>query len=182
MALMSNYLSNALLGAWLQGTAFTPPANLYFTLLTAPPKAWMTGSSISEPSDEDPLFAQSNPDVAYSRQLLPANTTFWQVLNNATGFGGHQVGSYAVNLTAISFNPPTVAWGRVSWWALCDALTGGNLLLTGNMNPDIIVYRGKFNSNPNLDDSQSIYVTLNNSNQLGNVIISEIGAVVYLNQ
>lgn len=108
---MSNYLENKLIDHILRGTAFTAPSTLYFALCTAAPTDASTGSNLSEISGGN-----------YARQSLASNSTNW----NATS------GTDGTSSNAVEIKWAGVTWsGTVSHVAICDALTGGNILFYG---------------------------------------------------
>ena len=104
----SNYLANAILDHLFEGTAYTPATNLYIALCTAAPGDSDTGSTITEHSGD-----------GYARELENS----W----DAAASGASE------NTDVITFGPASASWGTVTHFALCDALTDGNLLLYGTL-------------------------------------------------
>lgn len=116
MANMSNYLENKLIDFLFRGVSYTPPATLYVALCTAAPTDVSTGSTISEISGGN-----------YARQSLASNTTNWYTTNSdnsatSSGTGGTTSNSVQLNWSAVTWT------GTVTDVAICDALTGGNVL------------------------------------------------------
>ena len=103
----SNYLANALLDHLLEGTAFSQPTSIFVALTTAAIADSDTGSTITEPSD------------TYARQEV--NT--WDAAS----------GGASENTNAISFPKASSGYGTCTDFALCDDLTGGNLLIHGDL-------------------------------------------------
>ena len=108
---ISNYLANALLDHMFKNTAYTVPTNLYVALSTATITDSDTGTTITEPSGN-----------AYARKVY--NT--WD-----TAAAGA-----SANSSAITFATPTGSWGLITYSALIDALTLGNMLLYGTATPN----------------------------------------------
>lgn len=101
---LSNYLANALLDHVFGNDTYTPATNIYVALATATITDTTDGTSITEPSGG-----------AYAR----INLNTW----NTAAAGASS------NDGAITFVQATGNWGTVTYTALIDALTGGNILL-----------------------------------------------------
>lgn len=101
----STYAANAILDHRYGGPAYTKPATVYVGLSTANPG--VSGSGLAEPSGGN-----------YSRVA---------VTNNATEFPGASSGAKS-NANAINFPTPSVGWGLVTYAAVFDAASGGNML------------------------------------------------------
>lgn len=111
MANMSNYLENKLIDHLLRGTAFTAPSTLYIALCTSAPTDSSTGGTLSEISGGN-----------YARQSIASNSTNWSATSGTDGTSS--------NATEIKWT--SVTWsGTVTHVAICDALTGGNVLFYG---------------------------------------------------
>lgn len=116
MASMSNYLENKLADFLFRGVSYTPPATLYIALCTAAPTDASTGSTITEVTGGN-----------YARQSIASNTTNWFTTN-----GDNAATSSGTNGTV--GNSTAILWSSVTWSAtvtdvaICDALTGGNVL------------------------------------------------------
>ncbi len=105
----SVYLEQKVLEHAFKVAAFTVPTNLYLALLTSAPADDDTGSTIVEPSGN--AYARVNHDV-------------WAVATVATV-------TSCKNTGAITFPTATGLWGTISHFAICDALTAGNVLAYG---------------------------------------------------
>ena len=97
----SNYLENKILLHVFGGTAYTAPATLYVALFTSDPGEAGTGTEVSGGS--------------YARQTATFTVT----------------GAIASNTAAIEFPTATATWGTITYAAVYDALSGGNLLGSG---------------------------------------------------
>ena len=102
----SNYLEAKLLDHFLKTASFTPPTNIYVGLSTADPGE--SGSGLAEPDGAD----------GYARKLCNA----WDA---ATG-----TPTKAANTGAVTFDEATGDWGTITHFALFDASSGGNMLLS----------------------------------------------------
>lgn len=97
----SNYLENKVLDHVFGGVAYTAPATLYVGLFTTDPGEAGTGTEVSGGS--------------YARQTIAFTVT----------------GAQASNTAAVEFPTATASWGTITYAAIYDALSGGNLLASG---------------------------------------------------
>ncbi len=114
----TNYLENAVLNLVLGRVAWTPPATVYVALYTTSPGEDGTGVEVQGGN--------------YARVAVPNDTTNWPVTANGM----------KSNAADIVFPVATGNWGDVVAWALCDAPTGGNVLVYGEVSPPRPVYSG----------------------------------------
>lgn len=105
----------------LFGKSQTTPATLYVGLVTVRPDQYDTGSTLSEPSGG-----------AYARVALA---------NSTAGFAPAEF-AQKTNAVAVDFPVPTADWGLITHWVLCDASTGGQLLLWGTLHQSLYVETG----------------------------------------
>lgn len=97
----SDYLENKVLLHVFGGTAYTAPSTLYVALFTTDPGEAGTGTEVSGGS--------------YARRTATFSVTT----------------STATNTAAIEFPTATASWGTITYAAVYDALSGGNLLGSG---------------------------------------------------
>jgi hypothetical protein len=97
----SNYLENKVLLHVFGATAYTAPATLYVGLYTSDPGEANTGTEVSGGS--------------YARQTI----TFTVTANQAS------------NTAAVEFPTASASWGTVTYAAIFDASTTGNMLAYG---------------------------------------------------
>lgn len=97
----SNYLENKVLLHVFGATAYTAPSTLYVALFTSDPGETGSGTEVSGGS--------------YARQTIAFTVT----------------GNQASNTSAVEFPTATASWGTVTYAAVYDALSGGNLLAYG---------------------------------------------------
>lgn len=97
----SNYLENKVLGHVFGATPYTAPATLYVGLFTSNPGETGSGTEVSGGS--------------YARQTIAFTVT----------------GAQASNTAAVEFPTATASWGTITYAAIYDALSGGNLLAYG---------------------------------------------------
>ena len=130
MSSMSNYLENKLIDFLLRGVSFSALSTLYIALCTAAPSDTSTGSTITEVTGGN-----------YARQSFASNTTNWSTTdgnNNATSAGTN----------GTSTNSVIIPWNNVTWTAtvthvaICDALSGGNVLFYSSVSPSVSVASG----------------------------------------
>ena len=122
----SNYLSNALLNHTLGGNtggqSYTAPATVYIALWTATLSASSTGSTAGEVSGS-----------GYARVAVANTTAQWAATST----------EQKTNVNSIAFpanSGANGAWGTITYMAICDAATNGNILyfgaLTASKNPN----------------------------------------------
>lgn len=97
----SDYLENKVLLHVFGGTAYTAPTTLYVALFTTDPGEAGTGTEVTGGS--------------YARRTATFSVT----------------ASTATNTAAIEFPTATASWGTITYAAVYDALSGGNLLGSG---------------------------------------------------
>jgi hypothetical protein len=109
----SVYLQNKILDHCMGKAAYTMPATVYLALIvTTLPTASMTGSTITEPAGGN----------GYARIQISASA----LTSAASGL--------STNGTTITFASATNAgWGTIIGFAICDALTLGNMLFYGTL-------------------------------------------------
>lgn len=99
----SNYLENKILLHVFGATPYTAPSTLYVALFTSDPGEGGTGTEVSGGS--------------YARQTATFTVT----------------GANAANTAAIEFPTATASWGTITYAAVYDAASGGNLLGSGGL-------------------------------------------------
>lgn len=97
----SNYLENKVLDHVFGGVAYTAPTTLYVGLFTTDPGEAGTGTEVSGGS--------------YARQTIAFTVT----------------ASQASNTAAVEFPTATASWGTITYAAIYDAASGGNMLAYG---------------------------------------------------
>jgi hypothetical protein len=111
----SDYLENKVLDHCLGDGAYTSPAAIYLALCTTAPNDASTGSTIAEATY-----------TGYARKQILATD-----LNAASG------GS-KTNGNAITFADCTGGSSTIVGFAICDAVTGGNVLYWGTVTSKVI--------------------------------------------
>lgn len=96
--------SNKIIDYNFGGTTYTVPTTLYFGLSTTAIN--IDGTGATEPSGG-----------SYARVALTNNKTNWSVASNGI----------ITNSTAITFPTSTASWGTITYVAIWDALTVGNI-------------------------------------------------------
>lgn len=117
MGYLTNYGENKLLDHTLKVTPFTRPTHWYLALCTADPGEAATGDSISEPSGG-----------SYARQICD---DWAAAASRATS-----------NSAKITYPTATVDWGALTHFAICDALTSGNVIAYGPITPNKTIATG----------------------------------------
>ena len=97
----SNYLENKVLGHVFGAVPYTAPATLYVGLYTSDPGEGNTGTEVSGGS--------------YARQTIAFTVTDNQASNTA----------------AVEFPTASASWGTVTYAAIFDAVSGGNMMAYG---------------------------------------------------
>lgn len=100
----TNYLENKIMAYVFSGTAFSSPsASLYLGLFTTAPGEGGGGTEVS--------------GNGYNRKIVSLTTT-----NNLS-----------TNAAAVEFDAATASWGTITYVAVFDAVTGGNMLCFGDL-------------------------------------------------
>ena len=109
MCSLSNYCQSSILNHIFGRSNFSSP-EVYIGLLTTEPNE--DGSNVSEPECQ-----------SYSR-----------VSTNASSWDDAFEGSIE-NISNITFSLACENWGRITYFALFDAVSGGNILAYGSLSP-----------------------------------------------
>lgn len=100
----TNYLENKIMAYVFSGTAFSSPsASLYLGLFTAAPGEGGGGTEVS--------------GSGYTRKIVALTTT----------------GNASTNSAAVEFDPASASWGTITYVAVFDASTSGNMLAYGEL-------------------------------------------------
>ena len=110
--MITYYSANRILDRNFGGTAYTPPATMYFGLSTT--TIQIDGTGATEPSGG-----------AYARVAFTNDKTNWGTASNAA----------LTNLNAITFPESTASWGTITYVGIWDALTSGNLWFFDALTP-----------------------------------------------
>jgi len=114
MSAKTDYLENKWIDHTFRGIAFPAPTVLAIALYTAAPSDAGGGTEIA--------------GGGYARAQLDPSATNWKN-TQASGTGASSgTGGQTANAVVITFPAPTGAWGVATHFAVCDALTGGNVL------------------------------------------------------
>ena len=100
------FASNRELNYNIRNVPYTPPANLYIALSTTP--IYKDGTGCTECSTS----------MGYARVSVATNTSNWSVASNGT----------LSNNIDLTFPEATNDWGTITYVAVFDAPTGGNML------------------------------------------------------
>lgn len=117
---VSDYGGSFIAGV-LFGAASTVPLNYYLALATDAPDPSLGASSLTEPTSG-----------GYARATIP---------NTAASFNA-PAGGAVTNNAAINFPIATADWGVLSWYVLCDAAAGGNMLLYASLDMPRMIKSG----------------------------------------
>lgn len=102
----SNYLENKIIDHLLKVASFTVPSNLYIGLSTADPGD--SGGTLAEPVGNN-----------YARVLCNS----WDTAS----------GGASSNSALVTFPTATGNWGTITYACIFDAISGGNLLISGQL-------------------------------------------------
>lgn len=119
----TDYLKNEMLDHVLSASTFTAPATLYVGLWTSALFDSATGSVSGEVSTSGTNYARA------------------AVTNNTTNFPAAS-GGIKTNGTTISFSTASISWGTITYMALTDAITGGNMLMWSDLTTSKAVAAG----------------------------------------
>lgn len=112
MSDLSDYLESELRKHIFRTGSYTKPTNIYIAAIlnASPPTDASTGSTIVEPTGG-----------SYARVQRDPGDGNWSA---GTGSDGH-----TDNVAEIAFPQATADWGIIGYVAICDAASGGNVLL-----------------------------------------------------
>lgn len=121
MAAKTDYLENKIIDWLFRGQSFTPPATLYFGLLT-----------VNTDDDGSPLTEVTGG--SYARVAVTASLANFAGTQSA-GSTSASAGTSGTtsNNGAITFPSPTANWGTIVGVFLADASSGGNMLMYGSL-------------------------------------------------
>jgi len=120
MARMSNYLEAQLRDHIFRTAVFTKPAGLWIALYTVAPTDAGGGTEVTGGS--------------YARVARPPSDANWTAASATDGLTD--------NAAVITFPAPTANWGTVVAFAIRDAATGGNLLISAPLIPNRTIESG----------------------------------------
>lgn len=105
------------------GRRVLPPNDWYLALIRqTQPSAFSDGTELDEPGE----------GVGYGRLLVPNTETIWDT-----------DGYYLVrNIIELTFLEAEADWGRINYWALCNAPEDGFVYFTGRFPQGDPVYAG----------------------------------------
>ena len=129
MAAMTDYLENKIIDWLFRGQTYTPPATLYFGLLTVAPTDSAAGTEVTGGS-----YARQPVTAALANFAGTQGATTTTVSSGASGTTS--------NNAAITFPAPSANWGTIAAWGIYDAVSGGNLLFYTLQTPNKTVNNG----------------------------------------
>lgn len=92
----------------------SPPAALYVALLNELPDETINGTTLSQ--------VEVPSGVGYARALIGVGASNWAVYGEAVA-----------NRNELLYGPSTDDWGVVRAWALCTALTDGDVIISNTL-------------------------------------------------
>lgn len=113
--MIQNYAAHKMLDLTLRGTAYTPPTTVYLALCTG----------VVAP--EDTSLSEVTGGTGYARQAI----TFAAAADRETR-----------NSAAINFPAVTSAWGTITWAAIMDASSSGNILWATPLCKPLVIAAG----------------------------------------
>src|SRR5689334_11320775 len=113
----SNYLENKISDHLWRGRAYTAPATLYLALFTSDPGE--TGSLTGEPGSG-----------SYARVAITPNDSNFKGTGGETSGASAGTGGQSVSGAAFQFPTASGSWGTLTHWALMDASSAGNVLVS----------------------------------------------------
>lgn len=108
MSSCSNYLEKKILDHVCKVAAYTQPTNLYLGLFKGSPAANLEAGTLTD----------EQSGSGYARQLITFNAA-----DSVTGV--------ITNSAIVTFPVATASWGTITYCAILDASTGGNVLFYG---------------------------------------------------
>lgn len=112
---LSDHSEDSLLDHVLGTTAYTPATTMYLALST------------TEPADAGTNVTEHSGDGYVRKAITFAAASARAVAQNAD----------------VNFDEATASWGTITHYAIYDAVSGGNMLAHGNIDPDKLIASGK---------------------------------------
>jgi hypothetical protein len=114
--------ASQLLTAYM-GRTTEPPPNFYLALIKdIAPTPYMSGSELDEPSNVD-----------YQRILIPNDLANW--VNDSQP-------QEVYNVLPQQFITATSDWGKINYWALCNAVVDGYNFVVGDLENPVLLNTG----------------------------------------
>ena len=148
MGQWSNYAEDKVLDHVLKNSAYNRPTNLYLALCTATVTDSNTGSTITEPSGG-----------SYAREVVDDYDV--------------SAARATANSVQIDFTEATASWGTVTYWAICDALTAGNMIAYGQLTAPKTITTGD-NYRAEIGDLDLNFVSGGSSTYLANELLDHV--------
>jgi hypothetical protein len=102
------------------GKRTEPPPNFYLALVRdIAPTPYMSGSELDEPDNED-----------YARVQIPNDLASW-----ANDSQPHEI----YNVDPQAFITATSPWGKINYWALCNADVDGYPFIVGELENPVLI-------------------------------------------
>jgi hypothetical protein len=117
MSAMTDYLENKLVDHMMRAVPYTAPAALYVALFTTATTDAGGGTEVL--------------GGAYARVQCGPSLVAWKGTHGSTSGNSSGTGGVTSNASPVSFPLPTADWGSIGWYAIFDALSGGNMLFQG---------------------------------------------------
>lgn len=117
---LSDYYEVQILGYIFGARTYTNPTTYYVGLWTTTLSDTSTGATAGEPSGG-----------SYARVAVTNNSTNFAVPTSGTG--------QTSNSNLIAFPMATASWGTITYVALCDASTGGNIIAWASLTTPVTV-------------------------------------------
>jgi hypothetical protein len=119
MSALSDYLENKLIDYLFRAQAFAAPTSVFAALFTAGPTDTGGGTE---------LAGNNYARIEIACGLTTFNGTHGTTSGASTGTSGS-----TSNAEVIQFDTPSANWGTVTHFALFDAVSGGNMLVHGQL-------------------------------------------------
>lgn len=114
--------ASQLLTAYFTQTSLPPPAFYLALVRSIAPTPYMSGSELDEPDSTD-----------YARIMIENDLANWS--NDSTP-------SEVFNVLPAQYITATSDWGKIGYWALCNAQVDGYNLIVGELENPVLVSEG----------------------------------------
>ena len=128
MANLTDYAENKMIDHLFRAATFTKPTTLYIALFTAAPTDAGGGTEVTGGS--------------YARQALNPSDTNWYATQGGTTGASSGTGGATSNVPEIAFPQASANWGTVVAAAIMESVSGGNMLLWGNLTASKVINSG----------------------------------------
>lgn len=130
----SLYLEEALLKGTIVGSTYTAPTKLYVGLSIYKPSELKKSTTGTEFETKEPTTGNG-----WKRIEIKAEAAQWEAIEKGEGIEGSNTPTKYKNKNAVKFEKLTGGEYLLETFAICDALTAGNILYFGKLTTKVTI-------------------------------------------